>query len=66
MLAGVVESSRRIEFAERLRANAKPALLIDEALIAFTATKRVTRARTVFECGLPYGRVEPYTKGYSI
>jgi hypothetical protein len=61
MLAGVVEASRRLEFAERLRSTAKPALLIDEALIAFTATKRETRARTVFECGLPYGRVEPYT-----
>lgn len=61
LCAGIVDAARRHELAERLRANAIPALLIDEALIAFTATRRQTRARTVFECGLPYGRVEPYT-----
>ncbi|SFK88682.1 hypothetical protein SAMN04488004_103241 [Loktanella salsilacus] len=61
LCAGIVDAARRHELAERLRANAIPALLIDEALIAFTATRRQTRARTVFECGLPYGRIEPYT-----
>ena len=60
-LSGVADTSRRHEIAERLRGNALPALLIDEALIAFAATRRDTRARTIFECGLPYGRIEPYT-----
>ena len=61
LLSGVADLARRREFAERLRATVIPALLIDEALVAFAATRRDTRARTVFECGLPYGRVEPYT-----
>ena len=60
-LSGVADISRRHEIAERLRGKALPALLIDEALIAFAATRRDTRARTIFECGLPYGRIEPYT-----
>ena len=61
LLSGVADASRRHEIAERLRAKALPALLIDEALIAFAATRRDTRARTIFECGLPYGRIDPYT-----
>ena len=61
VVAGIADFARRREYAERLRAGATPALLIDEALVAFAATRRDTRARTIFECGLPYGRVEPYT-----
>lgn len=61
LFAGVIDAQRRRELAEHLRDNAIPALLIDEALIAFAATRRQARARTIFECGLPYGRVEPYT-----
>lgn len=61
LMSGVVDKARRHELAERLRANAIPALLIDEALVGFTATQRQARVRTVFECGLPYGRVDPYT-----
>ena len=61
IMCGVVDAARRHELAERMRANAIPALLIDEALATFTATRRQTRARTIFECGLPYGRVDPYT-----
>ena len=61
LVAGCADLARRHEFAERMRANAIPGLLIDEALVAFAATRRETRARTIFECGLPYGRVEPYT-----
>ncbi|AXS40979.1 ATP-binding protein [Breoghania sp. L-A4] len=60
LFLGVADLARRHEYAKRLRANAIPALLIDEALVAFTATQRDTRAKTIFECGLPYGRVEPY------
>lgn len=60
-MSGVVDAARRQELAERLRANAIPALVIDEALVAFTATRRQARVRTIFECGLPYGRVDPYT-----
>lgn len=61
LVAGIIDIARRHEFAKRLRGQAIPAILIDEALIAFAATRRETRARTIFECGLPYGRVEPYT-----
>lgn len=61
LLSGVADTSRRRDIAERLRSKVIPALLIDEALIAFAATRRDTRARTVFECGIPYGRIEPYT-----
>lgn len=61
MVTGIADFARRREYAERFRAANIPALLVDEALIAFAATRRDTRARTVFECGLPYGRVEPYT-----
>lgn len=60
LLSGTADLARRHELAERLREAAAPALLIDEALVAFAATRRDTRARTIFECGLPYGRVEPY------
>jgi len=60
LCAGTLDAAKRHELAERLRANAIPALIIDEALVAFTATRRHTRTRTIFECGLPYGRVEPY------
>lgn len=60
VLSGVADMTKRRDFAERLRATSVPAILIDEALVAFAATRRETRARTVFECGLPYGRVEPY------
>lgn len=59
--AGVIDRAKRHELAQGLRAKAIPALLIDEALIAFAATRREVRSRTIFECGLPYGRVEPYT-----
>ena len=61
LLSGVADLARRRDFAETLRANAIPAILLDEALVAFAATRRNTRAHTIFECGLPYGRVEPYT-----
>lgn len=61
LYAGLLDRVKRHELAQGLRAKAIPALLIDEAVIAFAATRREVRARTVFECGLPYGRVEPYT-----
>ncbi len=61
LFVGVIDAQRRRELAEHLRANAIPALLIDEALVAFAATCRQARSRTIFECGLPYSRVEPYT-----
>ena len=52
LLSGVADLAKRHEFAERLRATGIPALFIDEALVAFTATRRETRARTIFECGV--------------
>ncbi|MBF9052037.1 hypothetical protein GTA62_18800 [Roseobacter sp. HKCCD9010] len=61
LCAGTLDAAKRHELAERLRAKVIPAVLVDEALIGFAATRRQTRAHTIFECGLPYGRVEPYT-----
>jgi hypothetical protein len=61
LLAGTADMARRREYALRLRAGAVPAILIDEALVAYAATRRDTRLRTILECGLPFGRVEPYT-----
>ena len=43
LLGGVADFARRREYAERLRASSIPALLIDEALVAFTAARRATR-----------------------
>jgi hypothetical protein len=60
LLVGVADISRRREFAMRFRGAGLPILLIDEALVAFAATRLATRLRTIFECGLPYGRIEPY------
>jgi hypothetical protein len=61
LLAGTADLARRREYAGRLRGAGVPALLVDEALIAYAATRRDTRVRTVLECGLPFGRIEPYT-----
>ncbi|WP_044043509.1 hypothetical protein [Octadecabacter antarcticus] len=61
LLAGVANVERRREFAQHLRERAIPAVLIDEALIAFAAIRREMRISTIFDCGLPFGRVESYT-----
>ena len=55
-----LDAVRRREIATRLRGAGQPAILIDETLLAFAALRRETRLETVFSCGLPYGRVEPY------
>ncbi len=55
LLSGVTDPAKRHDFAEHLRANAIPAIVIDKAPIAFTATQRETRARTIFECGMMRG-----------
>ena len=55
-----LNAARRRELATRLRGASQPAVLIDETLVAFAATRRETRLEVVFACGLPYGRVEPY------
>ncbi len=60
LAAGVVDPDKRREFALRLRSGNHPVLFIDEALVVFAAIRREPTARVVFECGLPYGRIEPY------
>ncbi len=55
-----LDAGRRRELASRLRGAGQPAVLIDETLLAFVATRRETRLEVIFACGLPYGRVEPY------
>ncbi len=60
LIAGVLLKPRRHEFTEKLRLARRPAVLIDEAVVAFAAGQRASRLETVFSCGLPYGFVEPY------
>ncbi|WP_436399413.1 hypothetical protein [Roseobacter sp. S98] len=60
LVSGCLERSRRHEFAKRLRQDRIPAVLIDETLIAYAAIRQDTRLRTIFTCGMPYGRIEPY------
>ncbi len=52
---------KRREFARGLRRRGVPALLIDEMLTAFIAISTTSRLETLFDCGLPFGSVEPYT-----
>ena len=61
LFTGVVERARRHDIATRLRSTGAPVVLIDEALAVFAAIRTETRARVIFECGLPYGRIDPYT-----
>ncbi|TBG75754.1 hypothetical protein ELG69_27185 (plasmid) [Rhizobium leguminosarum] len=60
LITARLDTLRRRELASRLRGAGQPAVLIDETLVAFVATRRETRIEVVFACGLPYGRVEPY------
>ncbi len=60
LITSRLDAGRRRELASRLRGAGQPAVLIDETLLAFVATRRETRLEVIFACGLPYGRVEPY------
>lgn len=52
---------KRREFARGLRRRGVPAMLIDEMLTAYIAVSTTSRLETLFDCGLPFGKFEPYT-----
>ncbi|WP_423208932.1 hypothetical protein E2976_02040 (plasmid) [Paracoccus yeei] len=61
LVAECMSVEKRREFAQGLRDRNIPAILIDEALIAFLAVSTTPRLRTLFDCALPFGRFESYT-----
>lgn len=60
IITGWLGVERRKELAKRLRKQNATALLCDEALVAFIASRKEDRLSVLFDCGLPFGRIEPY------
>ena len=60
IITGWLDVDRRKELAKRLRERNATALLCDEALVAFIASRKEDRLSVLFDCGLPFGRIEPY------
>lgn len=61
LVKGCMSLDKRQEFSHGLRRRNIQAILIDEALVSFIAVSTSPRLETLFECGLPFGRFEPYT-----
>ena len=59
-MAGKLSSDRRRKIAESFRRLRLPALVVDETLVAFLAT-RSRRLATLFACATPFAYVQPYT-----
>ena len=60
IITGWLDVERRKDLAKRLRERNATALLCDEALVAFIASRKEDRLSVLFDCGLPFGRIEPY------
>lgn len=60
IVTGKIGIEGRRDIARELRQKDVPALVLDEALLAFIATHKDDRLRVLFDCGLPFGRVQPY------
>ena len=60
IVTGRLSVDRRRDTAHRLRRQGVMALLIDETLLAFIASQKEDRLEVLFDCGLPFGRIEPY------
>lgn len=60
IITGWLGVERRKELAKRLRDRNATVLLCDEALVAFIASRKEDRLSVLFDCGLPFGRIEPY------
>ncbi|TCM75231.1 hypothetical protein [Rhodovulum steppense] len=60
LVAGRMTVARRRDMAQRLRDTGLPALVIDELTAAFVAIRSEDRLAVLFDCSLPFGRVEPY------
>lgn len=59
-VTGRLSVDRRRDMAHRLRQQGVMALLIDETLLACIASQKEDRLEVLFDCGLPFGRIEPY------
>lgn len=60
IVSGKLGVERRKEMARHFRQQNVAALILDESLVAFIASRREDRLRVLFDCGLPFGRIEPY------
>ena len=60
IIAGKLSVDSRREMASKLRHQGTKALVLDETLMAFIASRREERLEVLFDCGLPFGRIEPY------
>ena len=60
IVSGKLGVDRRREMANHFRQQNVAALILDESLIAFLASRKEERLRVLFDCGLPFGRIEPY------
>lgn len=60
VVTGRLSVDRRKEMASKLRHQGVKALVLDETLMAFIASRKEERLEVLFDCGLPFGRIEPY------
>lgn len=60
IVSGKLGVEKRKEMAKHFRQQNIAALVLDESLIAFIASRKEERLRVFFDCGLPFGRVDPY------
>ena len=60
VVAGRLSVERRRDMANQLRQQNIAAIVLDETMVAFIASRRDDRLRVLFDCGLAFGRIEPY------
>ena len=60
IVTGKIGVERRTDMARHLREEGIAALIIDETVVAFMASRKEDRLRVLFDCCLPFGRIEPY------
>lgn len=60
VVTGKIGVERRTDMARHLREEGIAALIIDETIVAFIASRKEDRLRVLFDCCLPFGRIEPY------
>ena len=60
IVTGKIGVEGRKDIAREFRKKDVPALVLDETLLTFIATHKDDRLKVLFDCGLPFGRVQPY------
>ena len=58
---GRMTVQRRRDLARSTRASSPPFLLIDENQLLFLCNERGARLPTLFDCAMPFARINPYT-----